>query len=156
MLGAQQFFTQLRQCLGGDRALAQLHRRADFADRFVRAGRAQRFLPAQRLVLVGERLELGADFSQRIFPALLAQLAAGEEAPRAGDAAGLQAFAFQRLHALTDDEFRGAAADVDHQPALAGLGWLRVGNAEIDQARFFATADHFDGMAQRGFGRHQE
>ena len=31
-----------------------------------------------------------------------------------------------------------------------------MGDAEVDQARFLAAVDHFDGVAQRGFGRHQE
>ncbi|KAG0765266.1 hypothetical protein G6F22_018053 [Rhizopus arrhizus] len=31
-----------------------------------------------------------------------------------------------------------------------------MGDTEVDQARFFATADHFDGVPQRGFGRDQE
>src|SRR2546427_12671843 len=59
-----------------------------------------------------------------------------------------------RSHA--DDDLGGATANVDDQAALAGFGRLRVGHAEVDQACFFAAADHFNGMPQRGFGRDQE
>src|SRR2546427_7011548 len=59
-----------------------------------------------------------------------------------------------RSHA--DDELGGATANVDDQAALAGFGRLRVGHAEVDQACFFAAADHFNGMPQRGFSRDQE
>ncbi len=49
-VGLQQAVAHQRQRLGGDRALGQLHRRADLADGLVGARRAQRFLPAQRAV----------------------------------------------------------------------------------------------------------
>lgn len=113
-------------------------------------------MPAQRLVLAGELLELGADLGQRVLPFLLRQFAAREKPPRAGNASGLQTLAFQRLKPAADDELGRAAADVDHQPALVGLGRLRMRHAQIDQACFLAPADHFDRMTQRGFGRHQK
>ena len=56
-------------------------------------GRSERFVPAQMPVDAGELLEFGGDFRQRRGPALLRQVAVGEEAARAGDASGLQAFA---------------------------------------------------------------
>ncbi|MNI74739.1 hypothetical protein D3C73_1308430 [compost metagenome] len=31
-----------------------------------------------------------------------------------------------------------------------------MGHAQVDQARFLAATDHFDGVPERGFGRHQE
>jgi hypothetical protein len=65
-------------------------------------------------------------------------------------------FAFDRVEAAADDAFGGAAADVDHQAQLLRLGRLRMGHAQVDQARFFAAGDHFDGVAERGFGGHQE
>ena len=101
-------------------------------------------------------LEFGADFHQRFLPALARELAVAEEAARAGDAADLQAFAFDRIEAAADDAFGGAAADVHHQPALPGPGRLRMRDAEVDQARFFAAGHDFDGVAERGFRRHEE
>ena len=143
-VGLQQAIAHDRQRLGGDRALGQLHRRADVADRLVGARRTERFVPAQCAIGAGELLELGADFGQRLLPALLRQLAVAEEAARAGDAADLQALALDRLEAAADDEFGGAAADVDHEPQLLGLRRLRMGDAEVDQARFLAAGHHFD------------
>ena len=58
-LGLQQPVAHARQRLGGDRALGQLHRRADVADRLVGARRTERLLPAQRAIGAGELLELG-------------------------------------------------------------------------------------------------
>ena len=75
VVGPQQALAHLRQRLGGDRALGQLHRRADLADGLVGARRTQRLVPAQRAVGAGELLELGADLGQRVLPALLRQLA---------------------------------------------------------------------------------
>ena len=95
-------------------------------------------MPAQRPVQAGELLELGTDLGQRHGPLLPGQAPAGEETAGTGNAAGLQAFAFHRLEATADDEFGRAAADVDHQALLAGLGRLCMGNAQVDQACFLA------------------
>jgi hypothetical protein len=57
---------------------------------------------------------------------------------------------------VADDEFRGPAADVDHQSQFAGLRRLRMRDAEVHQTRFFAAGHDFDRVAQRGFGRQQE
>ncbi len=155
-LGLEQPIPDLRQRLRGDRALGQLHGGADLADGLVGAGGTDRFLPAQRAVLAGELLELGGDLGERFLPALLGNLAAGKETAGAGDAAGLQAFAFQRVHAAADDELGGTATDIDDQAQLARLGRLRVGHAKVDQARLLAAGHHFDRFAQRGFRRYQE
>jgi hypothetical protein len=155
-VGLQQALAHQRQRLGRDRTLGQLECGADLADRLVGARRTHRLVPAQAAVCRGELLELGGDLGQRRVPFLLRQASVGEEPARAGDAAGLQAFALQRLHAAADDAFGGTAADVDDQPQLVVLGRLRVGHAEIDQARFLAAGDHFDRMPQRGLRRDQE
>src|SRR3546814_2309873 len=55
--------------------------------------------------------------------------------------AQLQAFALDRVETRADDAFGGAAADVDHQPQVAGLGRLRMGDPEVDQARLLAAGD---------------
>ncbi len=52
---------------------------------------------------------------------------------------------------LADDEFRGAAADVDDQPAtVLGQG---VRRAKVDQTRFLATGDDLDAGASRASAR---
>src|SRR5690606_39115243 len=68
------------------------------------------------------------------------------------DAAEAEALQPLRLVAFADDQLRAAAADVDHQGRTGrALDVMRY--AEIDQARFLHSRDHFDGMAQRLFGR---
>jgi hypothetical protein len=153
---AQQPFAHLRQRFRRHRALGQLEFRADVADGLDRARRAERLLPAEVAVDAGELLELRADFEQRLVPALRGQLAVAEEARGRGHAAELQALALDRVEAGADDAFGRTAADVDHQAQLAGLRRLRLGDAKVDQARLLATGDHFDGVAERGFRRHQE
>ena len=68
----------------------------------------------------------------------------------------MQALALDRVETRADDAFGGAAADIHHQPQVTILGRLRVGDAEVDQARLLAAGDDFDRMAQRALGRHQE
>ena len=58
-----------------------------------------------------------------------------------------------------DDELGRAAADVEHQAALALRqrgGRQRVRHAEVDQARFLAAGDHLDREAERGARLAQE
>ena len=133
----------------------KLHRLHHRADRLGGAGRAVRILPAGLAVVLGELLQQHADFAARALPALAGDLAAGEETQGRGDAAGLHALGVQRRQAAADDEFGAAAADVDHQPRFARGGQV-VRGAEEDQAAFLAAGDHFDRMAQRGFGGGQE
>jgi hypothetical protein len=67
-----------------------------------------------------------ADLGQRVLPALLAQLAAGEEAAGAGDAAGLQAFALQGLHArpmMNSVEPPPMSITSRRWPGLGGCAW---------------------------------
>ena len=78
-------------------------------------------------------------------------LAVGEIAHAVADAAHVQAFQLVRLHAVADDEFGGAAADIHHQPFAFRLRQA-VCDAEIDEARFFAPGDDVDGKAERRFG----
>src|SRR5690606_11251999 len=112
-------------------------------------GGAEDLVPAARAVKAGELAELAGDDRQCFLPALLRQLAAGEETAGRCDAACLPAFALDRLEAAADDELGRAAADVDHQPLVPRLGRLRMGNAQVDQARLLATGHHFHGKAER-------
>ncbi len=64
--------------------------------------------PALAAIVGRELLELDGDLGLRLLPAFVAQLAVAEESLGAGDAAHLQAFFFQRLEMLADDEFRAA------------------------------------------------
>ena len=125
---------------------------SDVADGLDRAGRTDRFAPAMRAIVGGELLQFDRDFGLRLVPAFRAELAVAEKAQRAGDAAHLQAFLFQRVEMLADDELGAAAADVDDQAALRRIRHA-VGDAEIDQARFFAAGHDFDRMTERLFGR---
>ena len=74
-----------------------------------------------------------------------------EKAHAVGHAAQGQAFGVGGLQIGADHKFGGAAADVDHQHFVA-VGRQRVYHAGVNQARFFAPGDHFDGKAQRCFG----
>ncbi len=78
-------------------------------------------------------------------------LAVAEVALGKTHAAHLQAFTQQRLETLADDEFGTAAADVGDQTFARGVG-QRVGNAQINEARFFAAGNHFHRMAEDFFG----
>ena len=140
----------------GDRDLGELHLHRDVADFLDGARRAHGVVPAALAVGRGELLELGGDLGARFLPALARELAVGEEAAGGGDAAHLQAFALDGVEAFADDEFGGTAADVHHQPALAGFRRVAVRHAKVDQARLLAAGDHFDAVAQRRFRRHQE
>jgi hypothetical protein len=152
----KQAVAHLRQCLGGHRALGELHRRADLADRLGGARGAERLVPAQRAIRGRELLELGAHLCDGGFPALAPQLAVGEEPARGGDRADLHALAFDRLEAAADDEFRRSAADVDDQPEVARLGRLLVRHPEVDQACFLAAGHHFDRVPERALRGHEE
>jgi hypothetical protein len=133
-----------------DAGLAPTGRLRDRADRLDRARRADRLVPALRAIVRRELLQLDRDLGLRAMPAFRTDLAVFEEAQRARDTAHLQAFLLDRLEMLADDEFGAAAADVDHEPPF---GRLRdaVGDAEIDQARLFATGHDLDRMSERFF-----
>ena len=154
-LERQQFFDQRGERDIGDCALGELHRQQNLGDLLDGAGGTEHVLPAACAIAGDELLELGGNFGQPLAPAFARQLAVAEEAPRAGDATHLQTFALQRLIALADDELGGTAANIDHQPALAGRR-AAVGDAEIHQARFLASRHHFNRVPDRGFGRAEE
>jgi hypothetical protein len=70
-------------------------------------------------------------------------------------AAHEQTLALQRLHPLPEDQFRAAAADVDHQP-LSRAHRQTVRHAQVDEAGLFAAGDHLDRVAERRLGGPQE
>ncbi len=146
----------LWQRIGEDGTLGQLHRRADIADRLVGARGADGIVPAQLAVARGKGLERGCDIGQRGIPAFAAEFAVAEILAGGRHAAQLDTLALDGVQAAADDAFGRSTADVQHQPQAATLGWLGVGDAQIDQARLLAAGDHFDGMPERAFGRHQE
>ena len=102
-----------------------------------------------------ELLQFDGNLGLRLLPAARGDFSVLEEAQGAGDATDLQALALQRLVAAADDEFGTAAADVDDEALLVGQGQA-VGDALVDQARLLASRDHFDRVAQGGFGGQQE
>ena len=59
------------------------------------------------------------------------------------------------LQAAAQNEFGRAAADVHHQH-FAAVRRKGVHHARVNQTRFLAPRNHFDGKAQRGFGLRQE
>ena len=82
-------------------------------------------------------------------------LPVGEKALRHADASDSQRFESLGLEPAADDELRRAAADVDDQ-TRRGRRREHVRHAEIDQARFFVTADDVDRKAQRALGLRQK
>jgi hypothetical protein len=127
----------------------------DVADRLDRARRAPAFLPAARLVVGRELLQFQRDAGAGVVVALAGDLSAREILQRRGDAAHLQALAFERGITFADDEFGRAAADVDDEAALAAFR-NAVRHAEIDQSRLLAAGHDLDRMPERGFGSNQE
>src|ERR1700687_2833701 len=74
-------------------------------------------------------------------------LPVGEKALRHADASDSQRFEPLGLEPAANDELRRAAADVDDQ-TRRGRWREHMCHAEIDQARFFVTADDIDRKAQ--------
>src|SRR4051794_27394924 len=52
--------------------------------------------------------------------------------------------AFQECAVVGGDDLGGTAADVDHEDAFVGL-WPDALHAEVNETRFFAAGDDFDG-----------
>ena len=85
----------------------------------------------------------------------LAQPAVREVPHREAHAAHVQALQLPRFQSDPDDAFRGAAADVHHQPGRRRRRQT-VRDAEVDQPRFLAPGHHLDREAQRRLGPGQE
>src|SRR5690606_6187240 len=68
-----------------------------------------------------------------------------------GHTTHVHAFQGAGFKALTDNKLGTAPADIHHQtsPNVIGQG---VRNAQINQAGLFTAVDHFDGVADHGFG----
>ena len=62
----------------------------------------------------------------------------------------MQAFAFAGGKPLTDNELGRAAPDIHHQAFIIGSG-QRMRHTEVNQPRFLAASDDFDGVAQGDF-----
>ncbi|RMQ45641.1 hypothetical protein ALQ04_05436 [Pseudomonas cichorii] len=119
------------------------------------AGRADGFIPLQAVQSVFDAHDLQACCGVRLGITGRRDLAVLEVALGEAHAAHLQAFAQQRLEALTNDELGTAAADIGHQTLARRVG-QGVRDAEIDQARFLATGNDFHGMAEDCFGAMDE
>ena len=76
-----------------------------------------------------------------------AELAIGKVAGGPGNAAHAKGLHDLGCQALAQDQLGGASTNVDHQAALVA-GRQHVGDALVNQARFFAARDHVDGKAQ--------
>ncbi len=141
MAGLDDPGAQLGEAVGGDAARRPAVLFEDFAQCARGAGRADGLLPVGSGKFFGNDLGLDPRGDFGGFQRGLVDRAAGKKALREIDAAHVQAFALVRLQAMPDDELGGAAADVDHQPAVGRGG-----------PRFFAPGDNFDRVAERGFG----
>jgi len=85
----------------------------------------------------------------------LNDLAFRKKAAAEADATHVQALQYQRGKSVADDEFRGSAAYVHHQPVVLGLRHA-VRHAEIDQARFLVSGNDFYRESQDLFGLRNE
>ena len=74
---------------------------------------------------------------------------------RPGDAAHAVRLQCAGGMALSKNQFGRTAANVHHEPAFIAVG-QQVRNAQVNQAGFFATGDHFDRKAQNLAGLSEE
>ncbi|KPX74892.1 Uncharacterized protein ALO84_05685 [Pseudomonas syringae pv. maculicola] len=140
-----------RQPFGIDLACAiavGFQRQADGANG---AGRTDGFIPLEAMQRVFDAHDFEARSGVGLSVTSGCYFAVAEVALSKTHAAHLQAFTQQRLEALADDEFGAAAANVGDQ-ALAGCVGERVGDAQINEACFFAAGNHFYRMAENFFG----
>ncbi len=119
------------------------------------AGRAHRLVPASRAVLLHQHLDLATRRQLGLLHRIIIDIAVRKEVATVRNATDVETLHQLGLVAVADDEFRGPAADVDHQPvALAGRCIVR--RPEIDQACLFTARDHLDGETERGLRLDQE
>ena len=111
------------------------------------AGAAGHLLPAALEIGFLHRLQFLLRGQARAGEALSGQLAVAEVARAHPHAAQLQAFQFQRFDAAPDDHLGAATADVHDQAVVRGVG-QGLCDTGIDQARFLASGDDFDAVAQ--------
>ncbi|KPY43871.1 Uncharacterized protein ALO56_05266 [Pseudomonas viridiflava] len=147
----EQFALEPGQAFGVDLACAIAIGLERHADRANGAGRTDGFIPLQAMqrVLDAHDFQAGGGVGLRV--AGRCHLAVAEVALSETHAAHLQAFAQQRLETLTDDELGTAAADIGHE-AFAGGVRQCVGDAQINEACFFAAGDDFHRVAEDFFG----
>src|SRR3989338_5625450 len=105
-------------------------------------------LPA---VVGGNDLQFNACGKFRLLEVLFSDFSAGKKTQAVADAAHVQALQLERLESVADDEFGGAAADVDHQPVVLRLRQA-MRHAEVNQARLLAPGDDFDREPQDMLG----
>ena len=151
----EQFALEPGQAFGVDLAIAMpagLEGQANGPDG---ARGADGFIPGQAVQGVLDAHDLKARRRVGLGVARRGDLAVTEVALGEADAAHLQAFAQQRFKALANDEFGTAAADISHQAFARRVG-EGVGHTQVDQARFFTTGNHFNGVAQDFLGPHDK
>ena len=121
------------------------HHVADHADR---SRAAEGLQPAELAVGLRDRLELQPDGGAGPLEALFGDAAVVEKARGQPHASHRQALEQQRIEALADDDFGGAAADVDHQALVRAHG-AGVRHARIDQPRLLQSRDDLDRVSER-------
>ena len=127
----------------------------DAGDGFGGAG-AQDDARPRALAAVGRdvRFDDGAGVVARFFDGGFADFTFGEVARGDVGAADGERAQDLRFAARAEDDFGGAAADVDDEAAVGEV--VVFADAEVDERRFFAAADDFYRFAQRGFARGEE
>ena len=149
--GAQRLVLQPIQTAAGDAVGTLAIFDEDDAQRLGGSTGPVDLAPAFLVERGGNRFQLARSCVLRILERFFIELSAGKIAFRVGHATHVQAFQRFRLEAMPDDEFGGAAADIDHQPVVIGRRQALC-NADINQPRLLATGDDFDRVAKRGFG----
>ncbi len=81
---------------------------------------------------------------------LFRDIAINKETLGKTDTAHVQGFGFGGLETLADDQFRGAATDIHHQP-LASIIRQAVRHPQINQTSFLAPGDDLDIVPQHRF-----
>ena len=119
-----------------------------------RAGGAERFLPVARRERFERLFQLGTGRDLRFAERPLAEASLGKILHRQAHAADLERLGLAGSRTAADDHFGRPATDVDDQPRHGRR--LQPGDTGEDQARFLATGDDLDGMAEHGLGAQQE
>ena len=127
----------------------------DFGQRERGPRRCERRLPAFAVKSVGNRLNLGARGRIRLGERSRRETAVGKEALCHPDAAQFHRLEALGLEGAADDEFGGAAADVDHE-ARVGRRRQHMRDAVVDEARLLVTGDDVDREPEGALGARHE
>ncbi|MBS1216276.1 MAG: hypothetical protein H6R20_1250 [Proteobacteria bacterium] len=137
---------QALESFGRDALVRPALRRDHGSDGAGGAGGGDGVPPADLAVRADNALHLVRRRELGLLHRALVDAPVGKVAQRVAHASHRQALHHLGLVAGADDEFRRAAADVGHQPAV-GRRRERMGHAEIYEPRLLTPEDHLDGKA---------